>query len=534
MLNLLPKNRFLVPFAVLMLVTFGSISPLYSQSIEDEMMMDQRMGNGHGMPPQAASGPAAIFSSMNLAPLMMPSIPAMEDKRPPLKKQCDDAFLEGRTATALELFFGHLVIEPDKAKTLLEGVKYSALLKRPVWQVRWGVSLFVRGDEGGDKGAITDSSAEGGNRSGRNGNRGEFAPGESGPGEFGPAEFGADAMGGAGLPGEQPRAAADAVVDQNAEMEMQDALGLVAELTAEQFTQRFSRGDFGIALSAIIPAEPEIDVAAADSSKRNRRDMRDAMGGQEAAGMPDIRERERMIREQMEAGGMPPEAMMMEAAGAASQMGINKGNTVDAVEPLDEAPVIAPELEPFPMWKPGIVYLGLAPSTETIKRAQKHDIDFLLHFDVVLKPGRDETIQNVSRCRLIKVSDGKTLGLSKPADSNEVQRTEAVPRDYVSEQISNLFAIIDRQLALTDMPKLSPEIAKRRVASMFSGSRADRMKALAEIRLYQAQQLISDEEAEKAFYIVGGGEAMKLMYGTQEDKIATVHQWVTEALTLEE
>ncbi|WP_442506507.1 hypothetical protein SH528x_005355 [Novipirellula sp. SH528] len=505
MLNSIQVCRQIGAFAAFSLATIAFLSPLYGQSDEYYESMES-MDMEYGGQSQR-SAPTSIFSSMNLAPLMAATIPAMEDKRPLLKKQCDEAFLDGRMATALELFFGNLVIEPVKASEQLQSVKYSAMLKRPVWQIRWGVSLAVRGDDAGDKGAITEGS--GGNR-GNSGFRGE---------DFGSDEFGMDE----GMMGRGGNPAGAAILDQTAEVELQEALGLVAEVTAEQFSLRFSRGDFGLALSGIAPPPPVVEIAANNA------------GDSSDGGMDDSMEQERMEQEQMERDRMEQERMDMEGSMSSdSEFGGNNAAAMEPLEPLDNTPKIDASLEPFPMWKPGIVYLGSVSSAESTKIAKANDIDFILHFDVVLKEGREGMIQNISRCRLLRVADGKTLGLSKPCDSIEVQRPGTIARDYVTEQISNLFAIIDRQMVLSAMPKLSPEIAKRRVASLFSGTKADRIKALAEIRLYQSQQLISDEDVEKAFYIVGGADGMKMLHGTKDDQIATVHEWVTEALTREE
>ena len=505
MLNPIQVCRQIGAFAAFSLITAAFISPLYGQSEEDYESMENMDMEYGGESRRSAS--TSIFSSMNLAPLMAATIPAMEDKRPPLKKQCDEAFLDGRMATALELFFGNLVIEPTKASEQLQSVKYSAMLKRPVWQIRWGVSLAVRGDDVGDKGAITEGS--GGNQ--RNSGFRED--------DFSSDEFGMNGgpMGRGGNP------TGEANLDQTADAELQEALGLVADVTAEQFLLRFSRGDFGMALSAIAPPPPAVEIANS------------IPGDSSESGMDAAMEQERMEQERMEQERMEQEQMDMETSmSSSSGFGNNNAAAMESLQPLDTTPQINASLEPFPMWKPGIVYLGSVSSAESTKKAKARDIDFILHFDVVLKEGREGVIQNISRCRLIRVADGKTIGLSKPSDSLEVQRPGTVARDYVSEQTSNLFAIIDRQMVLSDMPKLTPDIAKRRVASLFSGTKADRMKALAEIRLYQSQQLIGDEDVEKAFYIVGGADGLKMLYGTKEDQIATVHEWVTETLTLEE
>ncbi len=191
--------------------------------------------------------------------------------------------------------------------------------------------------------------------------------------------------------------------------------------------------------------------------------------------------------------------------------------------------------EPRPLWKPGILFYGEGDSKDITKMAKADGIDILLHFDVYLKPVRNEYVQNVSRCRLIRVTDGKSLIVSKGIDSVEAMamaRTgRGSERDYVMGQLESLLAIVDRYIVTTDLPKLSPEMAKRRVGSLLSGADAKSLRTLAEIRLYQMQQLLSAKEVATAFDIIGGEEALLMLYGPQSEKLTMARKWAVQAVS---
>ncbi len=147
----------------------------------------------------------------------------------------------------------------------------------------------------------------------------------------------------------------------------------------------------------------------------------------------------------------------------------------------------------------------------------------ILHFDVVLKPGRTD-VQNISRLRLLHVAEKKSIVVSKGMDNREAAQLAAAgrmnEREYVLEQLSNLFAIIDRQVKVVDLPTLAPDVARRRIATLISGPQARSLRTLAEIRLYQAQGLIEEKEVEAAFDIVGGMDALTLLHGPLDERIS--------------
>jgi len=200
---------------------------------------------------------------------------------------------------------------------------------------------------------------------------------------------------------------------------------------------------------------------------------------------------------------------------------------------LDE--LLSTSAEPLPMWQPGIVFLGVGTSDEIMSAARAANLDFVLHFDVVIKETRTDT-QNISRCRLLNVQTGKSVGMSRGMDSFEASKFAAAGRmgekDYVEEQLNNLFGIIDRQVTVTDLPTgLNAKAVRGRIATLMASPDARSMRTLAEIRLYQAKGLITDEEVEAAFDIIGGVDGLTLLHGALEERIAMARKWAGQSAT---
>jgi hypothetical protein len=262
-------------------------------------------------------------------------------------------------------------------------------------------------------------------------------------------------------------------------------LGLVAVVIGEEFDKRFQRGDFGPVFATLTQA-PEIDAGVAN-------------------------------------------APVVQLAPSGSMSAALNDALLDAGEPVHG------------MWHPGIVFLGEGHSDEILSMAKQENLDLVLHFDVILKEGRNDDVQNISRCRLLQVSppvDSRGRAKHQVVTSKGMDTNEAIQfasagrmdeREYVTEQLSSLFAIIDRDVKVVDLPKLPAAVAQRRIATIISGPQARTLRTLAEIRLYQAKELISESEAEAAFDIVGGNDGLILLHGPQLERLEAARRWATEA-----
>jgi hypothetical protein len=499
--------------------------------MEDEMGMDDMdmemdgygggSGGGYGGRSQrgSAAGPpsdlmdlygatlASVRDRIDLSPLFSANADPEVETGPVLGRDAEDAFKAGNQALAAELMFGHMAVEHQDAMVALQTVKYSPMLRRPVWSIRWGVSLAIRGDSSSDPKPIR----EGATPMGRPGNsRGGRGLGGQGGGDFGMGmedmsmgmedmsmgmeemgmgmddmSMGMEEMGyGRGSGGgqrqtrrSQPSIPQRSMLSEKAKERLDKYLGLVALVSGEQFKKRFQQGDFGpvfASVSAPTPAEP-------------------VRGGGRSAAAPATPSMSAELNE-----------LFLESG------------------------------ESLFMWQPGVVFLGEGTSEEIMEAAKAANLDLVLHFDVVLKAGRNESMQNISRARLLHVAASKSAGVSKSMDSFEASQFASAgrmdEREYVEGQLSNLFGIVDRQAKVVDMPGLTPEIARRRVSALIASPRSRSLRTLAEIRMYQVKQLLTDEEVEAAFDIVGGEEALTLLHGPKQERIKIARKWALESV----
>ena len=459
---------------------------------------------------------------------------------PVLSHEAEQAYAAGNLALALQLYFGHIVAEFDQASDALASVRYGRTLLRPVWHTRWAASMMVRGEDSveelqpievgfatgklkvnrrmmrGGRGAMAGRGAGGyGGEAGYGDDYGSEGAAGGMAGEIDYGEGYGELMGGGG-PGRrnQPEVPETRVemLDAGVRDRFEKVLGMVASQFESEFGGRYRDGQFGLALTTVAEMPP-----AADSPG-------DAPAARPGNGRPPAPPAAQPRDPRMAAGG----------PGNPPAMGANRGAARAA-----EAASIArerrrtTELGRFanaehPMWMPGIVFLGEGPSAETLETARQLGIDVLMHFDVALKSAPQDLTQNLSRCRVVHVASGKTLGVSKAIDSLEAMRlvdhertTEA---EYISEQLANLWPVLDEKLSVMDMPTLTPEVAKRRVGSLLAARDGDPLRTLAEIRLYQSQGLLTDAEVESAFELVAGDNGLVLLYGPPAERQATVRQ----------
>jgi hypothetical protein len=490
----------------------------------DEMGMEDAYGGygGYGGPPTGSrargtgtpsadaiqtygSGLISLMDGLDLSPFFIADDAITVESGPVLQREAEEAFKAGNEGLGLELMFGYMATEYKDAVVALQTVKYSKAVKRPVWAIRWGVSMAVRGD-------ATDPQPI---REGATPNRRSLAGGGGGPGDYdgyggmdeemmdqgmddemeaemeremaemeeqmsmemdmememgmGGRGFGGRGSGGRG-PGSrsttapaQPSIPAREMLSAEVADELDKTIGLVAKVTAEEFSKRFQRGDFGPVFATVTPPEtPNTSIS----------------------------------------------------------------------EELNDA--LAESPEPLPMWQPGIVFLGRVDAyDQALPAARANKLDLVLHFDVVLKQGRNDMVQNISRCRLIPVKTGKSIVVSKGMDNREAMQLASVgrmdEREYVTEQLSNLFAIIDRDVKVIDLPRLSPDVARNRIASLLSSPASRTLRTLAEVRLYQVQGLIDQSEVETAFDIVGGTDGLTLLHGADKERVAMARKWAVKS-----
>ncbi|WP_149752959.1 hypothetical protein [Rubripirellula obstinata] len=498
----------------------GPIPFAAAQSYDDEDMYEDDMygddmysGGMYGGGRGAGGGPIsiytapvlAIFKSMDLKPILASDIKIDVRSGPALEAEAKEVFAAGNQALACQLLYGHIAAEYEEASPALSKVKLSKLLKRPVWNLRWAISMAVRGGEDvedpspiavGTSGGYSadDMEMDMGFRAPQQRNQGRRNPGRRDDDEFMDDSMDDEFM------DSTPKQVDDEVpsmLSDDAAEQLDTHLGGVAAACAAEFDKRFAAGDFGSSLQA---------------------ELADA----EAAEAADAMDQQTNLNQRMTGRPLTEEDTPV----------FSKSVT----ELLRNAP------RALPMWRPGIVFLGVGPSSEIIQTAKAEQIDLLIHFDIVLKSqGRQNQtfVQNVSRARLIHVAEGKSLIVSKAMDSSEVQQLQSSGRlsdtgRYIDDQMSALWRTVDREIKLSEMPKLSPESARRRIGSLLESGGGRNLRTLAEIRLYQSRGLIEMDEVNNAYDIIGGPDALTMMHGPREERLETARNWAIESVSIAE
>jgi len=142
---------------------------------EDEMMSGSVGGRSRGGSAaevfSASMGNAfsSLFSAESLMSLAAPAEQSGVIQGPVLEKEARTAYASGDYVLALNLLYGHIVAEYDQAHNAIQLAKFSRLMKRPAWQLRWGISYALRGDSA-DPSPIEESANPRGG--------GGFGPGE--------------------------------------------------------------------------------------------------------------------------------------------------------------------------------------------------------------------------------------------------------------------------------------------------------------------------------------------------------------------
>lgn len=503
----------------------------------------------------------SILSGLQGSPLGTPPPQGGLSTGPVLKHDAEQAMAAGDLPRALQLYFGHMVAEYDQAAEELDAVRYSPLLKRPVWLVRWGVSMKVRGDQSvsdyqpivaggsdrndgygtqgyGQRGAGGYGSAGGSNTppgypnatSPESAGSGEYANPTSGyPGSANPAPGGSAAS----------NAASDTMLDQGTRQRLEAVLGLVATEVEEAFASRYRDGDFGEALTSVSPPETETDAGGGQGPDRGNGPSVPGSSQTAPYGQANPYEEMSPYEEANQYGPTAPSGADYAAnapnaagssAGSASAAGPGPAHAgpAAAAPPPPASNSFSPNRE-LPIWTPGVVSLGEGSSEEIVRKARQHEIDLLIHFDVVIEEKNDEQVDNLSRCRVIHVASGKTLAATKSFENDEVARLVEAERtteeEYVEERLGEFMEIVDEKVKIVELPQLTSDIARRRVTSLISGNEAERLRTLAEIRLYQHRGLLTTEEVEQAFDIVGRDDTLVMLYGREEERLRVARQW---------
>lgn len=482
----------------------------------EEEMMEMEEGYGESMGPSGPAKPSLALTKTGPSPLALwqmsqPDFSALGEELtrlvepsaetptpiatgPRLRNEAHVAFRYGNLPLARELFFGHLALGGESAKSDLETVQFSAQFRRPAWHIRWGLAIGLAGDA-------------------------EVA-------DFDPIAAGMSSGMGRGMGMEMG-------MDDGMGMGMEDGMGM---------DMAMERGRMGA------------DRGMSDDS--DMMGMDDIMGMEDGSGMggPGMRERKApkfqapepklldpAVAERLkELTGMVGDKLteglssrVQSGAFGSALSGVAEENPTQGYSVGGEMVTQAEK----PMWIPGVAFIGEGGSREMTEAAAKDGIELLLYVVVSVKQSRTGDVQNISRVKIVDCKTGKTLIASGGMDNREVKRLLATKRGtaegHIDEQLETLWKIIDSRLVLSPLPTLTPEVSRKRITQLMSDPSYSKLRKLAEVRLLHQKGWVADEELEQAFEIIAGADGVKILYAPTSESIPLIHQLVRYSLMKE-
>ncbi|MGV3486074.1 MAG: hypothetical protein ACO1RT_16780 [Planctomycetaceae bacterium] len=436
------------------------------------------MQSAAGNPVQRVGIAVSAFSqqlSKSIAAFLGPTASEAEvgSRQLTLWEQAALTFYRGDQRRALSLYHAHMIADGDAASEARSAVMYSRFLKRPVWLVRFGISIHPRvpAEFADDPQPIREDTriASANSRLRGAANRGgeesyggppdEFTGDQSG--SMDPASMGESDGSGFGNPVPKPVVMTlGGAASEQAKVTIDRNLGIVADVTSELFGALYKAGKFGNAFASM-----------------------EAKGAQLAAAS-------------QEAGDLAPSDL--------------------------------------PMWIPGVDFVGEGAYTEMIGKAKASEIDVLMHFDIIVKENRVGPPQYTTRCRLFHVDSGDTIVISKAIDKYEIASKAASNRESIHEIMKAMFDIAEKKLAVEPMPALQPVHAASRIEALLASKKPDSLRNLAEIVMFRSRDLVTAEDLDKAFYFAGNDGALQLIHDAEAQRYQRAVVMIDQELSTQE
>jgi len=186
---------------------------------------------------------------------------------------------------------------------------------------------------------------------------------------------------------------------------------------------------------------------------------------------------------------------------------------------------------------PGLSMIGIGTQKELIERAREDGIDVVVIIDVKLSVNtKNNLVTNDTTLALfdaktqqkLLTSDKKPIS-TKAFNNIAIQKARSEGKeDGVDQELEKLFAAIDANLIMTDIPAaLTAEIVTKRIASLIAEKRDNPLPVLAEARMYYAKGLLEESALFTAYeQILGVDSGRLLATGTEEDKKKALDRWL--------
>jgi hypothetical protein len=177
---------------------------------------------------------------------------------------------------------------------------------------------------------------------------------------------------------------------------------------------------------------------------------------------------------------------------------------------------------------PGLVFLGVGPTPEHLRKAKSEGLDGLIileHRASIIRTTGQTTSQTT--VKFYTVDDGKEKGSTGQLSYASVAQQVSSNKDPVGDALEDLFAKVDRFLAAKPMPELTEALAKGRLDSVVSDAKNDPLPFVCEVNFYLQQGWLPEDDAQKYIIQVLGEEAaLGLWTGEFSQQKSSLARWL--------
>ena len=186
---------------------------------------------------------------------------------------------------------------------------------------------------------------------------------------------------------------------------------------------------------------------------------------------------------------------------------------------------------------PGVIFLGVETESDAekslLEQGKVAGVDAVLIFYVSVKSkSRSGDAYSTTSLGVHNLKTGeaqKTGTLSSATVAKVRQKDKNSANDPVELALDKIFnEYSDEKFRVSAMPKIEPDVAKKRVEALVAGSHVNPLPIVAEILSYHKSGLLDEASTITALGQLLGGDdaAKKLLSGTPEEKLAAVDKWM--------
>ena len=181
----------------------------------------------------------------------------------------------------------------------------------------------------------------------------------------------------------------------------------------------------------------------------------------------------------------------------------------------------------------GLCFVGVESQEKLLGKAAREGLQVLVLVKIDVKVNlKTKLITNETELVLLDVAKKAELYSTAGFNNLKIQNDRTNnKKDGVQEEFTKLFEYIDANLVVSPLPTaLKPEHVQGRVTALAASKPDNLLPVLAEIRYWQRQNMLTEEQMTAAFkQLLGDDMGAQLATGEEEAKKKLLEKWLPKA-----